>query len=115
MRNRYRYIYTGRRKPPGFDVLWQVGWLDNRGETMIAVCPKCGTMREATTEDAYSPEMLDRMCVQCYRRTLDEAAATCAEMRGDSAGAALLRADASRHWAEVDAYERIRIALLGAK
>lgn len=82
---------------------------------MIGVCPKCGTMHEATQEDAYSPEALDRMCVRCYRLTLDEAAAACAEARGDSAGAALILANAKRHWAEVDAYDQVRAGLLGAQ
>lgn len=75
---------------------------------MIGVCPKCGTMHETTTESAFSPDLLDRMCVQCYRGTLDEAAATCAEARGDSAGAALIRSDAQRHWKEVDAHENVK-------
>ena len=112
----YRYTYTGRCKPPGFDVLWNAGWLQKRQEeTMIAVCPKCGTIHETTTEDACSPEPLDRMCVQCYRNTLDEAAAARAEARGDIAGARQIRANAAAHWRDVDTYERIRAGLLGAR
>jgi rRNA maturation protein Nop10 len=48
---------------------------------MLGVCPKCGTMHETTTESAFSPEPIERMCVRCYRLTLDEAAAACAEAR----------------------------------
>lgn len=82
---------------------------------MIGVCPRCGTMHETTQEDACSPEALARMCGRCYRLALDEAAAACAEARGDSAGAALILANAKRHWAEVDAYDKIRAWLLGAR
>lgn len=81
---------------------------------MIGVCPRCGTLHETTTEDAYSPMELDRMCVKCYRRALDEAAAVCAEALGDSARAAIIRADAPRHWAEVDTCDAIRSRLLAA-